>query len=143
MLLVEKENLLRFIPQRPPMVMVDALTSSDDASQTAWTEFKITPENIFCENGVFTEPGLIENIAQSCALRAGYSFHSKNEAVPLGFIGAVKNLIINELPAVDSTIKTEIQVVNEIFDVTLVNGKIYCNQTLIASCEMKIFLKKD
>ncbi len=141
--LVDKINILNFIPQRPPMVMVDALLSSDEATLTAHTSFFIEATNIFCEENFFKEPGLIENIAQSCALRAGYSFHSKNEKVPLGFIGAIKNLNIHFFPEANSEIQTEIKVVNEIFDVTLVTGKVFSQGKLAAECEMKIFLKKD
>ena len=141
--LVEKENLLQFIPQRHPMVMVDNLLSSDEITQTALTSFFIEEKNIFCEQGFLKEPGMIENIAQSCALRAGFTFHSKNEKVPLGFIGAIKNLQIHFFPKVNTTIQTEIKVMNEIFDVTLVNGKIFSEGKVAAECEMKIFLKKD
>lgn len=140
--LVEKENLLTYIPQRAPIVMVDNLISSDELTQTARSSFFIHPANIFCEDGFFKEPGMIENIAQSCALRAGYSFHSKNEKVPLGFIGAIKNLQVNFFPKINTTIETEIQVMNEIFDVTLVTGKIFSAGKIAAECEMKIFLKK-
>lgn len=141
--LVDKINILKFIPQRPPMVMVDALLSSDETTLTAHTSFFIEATNIFCVENFFKEPGLIENIAQSCALRAGYTFHSKNEKVPLGFIGAIKNLNIHFFPEANSEIQTEIKVVNEIFDVTLVTGKVFSQGKLAAECEMKIFLKKD
>ena len=141
--LVEKENLLQFIPQRHPMVMVDKLVSNEEVSQTAVTSFFVEEKNIFCENGFLKEPGMIENIAQSCALQAGFSFHSKNKKIPLGFIGAIKNLQIHFFPKVNSEIQTEIKVMNEIFDVTLVNGKIFSDGKVAAECEMKIFLKKD
>lgn len=141
--LVTKEYLLEFIPQRPPMVMVDNLISSEEATLTAHTSFFIETKNIFCEEGQFKEPGLVENIAQSCALRAGYFFHSKNEKVPLGFIGAIKNLQIYSYPKANTEILTEIKVVNEIFDVTLVTGKIFSEGKIVAECEMKIFLKKE
>jgi hypothetical protein len=28
-----------------------------------------------------------------------------------------------------------------VFEATLITGKVYCNDTLLAQCEMKIFLK--
>ncbi len=141
--LVEKENLLQFIPQRHPMIMVDTLITSDETTLTAQTGFFIDENNIFCKDGHFQEPGLIENIAQSCALRAGYTFQSKNEKVPLGIIGAIKNFQLHFLPSVNKQLQTEVQVVNEIFDITLVIGKVFCEGKLAAECEMKIFLKKD
>ncbi len=141
--LIDKENVLHYIPQRHPMVMVDKLIDCEITTQTATTGFYIPEDSIFEENGFFKEPGLIENIAQSCALQAGYTYRSKNEKVPLGFIGAIKNLKIYLFPKTGSELRTEIQIVNEIFDVTLVNGKIFSEGNLAAECEMKIFLKKD
>ena len=113
--LISKENLLKFIPQRPPMVMVDALLSSDEATLTAHTSFFIEASNIFCKANAFKEPGLIENIAQSCALRAGYTFHSKNEKVPLGFIGAIKDLNIHFFPEASTKKKNLFQLRKQSF----------------------------
>jgi 3-hydroxymyristoyl/3-hydroxydecanoyl-(acyl carrier protein) dehydratase len=141
--LVSKDSVSQYIPQRYPMVMVDNLTSSDENTLTAHTSFFVENSNIFCENGFFKEPGMIENIAQSCALRVGYAFHAKAEKVPLGFIGAVKNLQVHFYPKANSEIQTEIKVMNEIFDVTLVYGKVFSEGKIAAECEMKIFLKKD
>jgi hypothetical protein len=95
------------------------------------------------KNGIFQEPGIIENIAQSAALGVGYVCSTKNEKVPLGFIGAVKNLMIFELPKVGDEITTEIQVDYEVFEATLITGKVYCFGRLMAQCEMKIFLKPN
>jgi 3-hydroxymyristoyl/3-hydroxydecanoyl-(acyl carrier protein) dehydratase len=140
--LIDKENVLNYIPQRPPVVMVDKLISINESTQTALTGFFIREDSIFCENGFFKEPGLLENIAQSCALRAGYLFHSKNEPVPLGFIGAIKNLKIYFFPKIGTEIQTEIKLVNEIFDVALVHGKVISEGEMAAECEMKIVMKK-
>ena len=43
------ENILSFIPQRYPFVMVDPLLYADE--KTATTDFTVTAENIFCEDG--------------------------------------------------------------------------------------------
>jgi hypothetical protein len=37
-------------------------------------------------------------------------------------------------------LETEIIIENQIFDVTLITGKIICNDRLMARCEMKIFI---
>lgn len=124
--------------------MVDTLWSNND-EQTI-SGFTIQPENIFCENGFFTEPGIIENIAQTAALRAGYmasSLAGTSTTPAIGYIGAIKNLIIHQLPAAGDALKTEILIKQVIFDVTLIDAKTFCNKELIATCEMKIFLKKD
>ncbi len=67
--MMSDENVLSLIPQRPPFVMIDRLVSSD--ADIIKTSFKITGDNIFVTDGRFREPGLLENIAQTAAARAG------------------------------------------------------------------------
>jgi predicted hotdog family 3-hydroxylacyl-ACP dehydratase len=136
--IVAKENITTLIPQRPPFVMVDQLMHSDDTSSR--TNLVVTAGNIFVENGVFTEPGMLENIAQTAAARAGYSFLQHDIPVQVGYIGAVKNFEVFALPQVNETIETEVVIVNQIFDVTVVTGTIKCGGRLMAQCEMKIFI---
>ncbi|CAN5570855.1 hypothetical protein BH11BAC3_BH11BAC3_27370 [soil metagenome] len=134
-------DILTLVPQRVPFVMVGALTHYDELITR--TNFTILPDNIFVENGKFTEPGLVENIAQTAAARAGYIAHSANEPVMVGYIGAIKNLQIFNLPNINDELTTEVTVVNQIFDVTVVNGKIWCNDLMMAQCEMKIFIAQS
>ncbi len=144
--LLTKEVVEALLPQKQPIVMVDTLWYNDET--TIISGFTIHSANIFCENGYFTEPGIIENIAQTAALRVGYMVslkENKEEKVnpPIGYIGAIKNLIIHQLPKAGSELKTEVVIQQIIFDVTLITGKTTVNGETIAECEMKIFLKKD
>lgn len=134
------ENIEILIPQRPPFVMIDKLL---EVTQTATTTgFTIQADNIFVQDGIFKEPGLVENIAQTAAAKAGYVSKTENKPVLVGYIGAVNNLQIFSLPKTGDELITEITVENQIFDVTLISGKITCNQQLIAQCNMKIFISK-
>nr|HMG82851.1 hypothetical protein [Ferruginibacter sp.] len=132
------ESIITLIPQRPPFVMIDQLIYSDDKSSRS--SFVIKQENIFVSNGKFREAGLVENIAQTAAARAGHESRLKNEPVKVGYIGAVKNLEIFSLPNVNDTIETEVAIENQVFDVTIIVGKVKCNEKLLAQCEMKIFI---
>src|SRR4051812_15066149 len=67
-MLVTIENIISFIPQKPPFVMIDQLISSDETSTR--TGFQVRADNIFVEDGFLTEPALVENIAQTAAARA-------------------------------------------------------------------------
>lgn len=133
--------ILSLIPQRPPFVMVDNILISDETKTIS--VFKICKENIFIENGKLKEPGLVENIAQTAAAHAGYKAQKDNKAVQLGYIAAIKNLSIKSLPKINDEIITEISIENQIFNVSLVYGKITCNDQLIAQCEMKIFISNQ
>jgi 3-hydroxyacyl-[acyl-carrier-protein] dehydratase len=144
--ILQHASVSALIPQQPPIEMVDTLWLNDD--KTTISGFTIQADNIFCKEGFFTEPGIIENIAQTAALRAGYivSLLAKDGKLtgppPVGYIAAIKNLNIHQLPKVGAALKTEIIVKQVIFDVTLIAAKTICNGELIAECEMKIFLKK-
>src|SRR5665647_864721 len=122
-------NIASLIPQRPPFVMIDQLTWNDE--KITRTGFLVKEDNIFVENERFCEPGLLENIAQTAAARAGYVSGLENKPVQVGYIGAIKNLVIHSLPFVNDELVTEITVENQIFDVTLIKGRVSCNEVLL------------
>ncbi|EHQ30853.1 beta-hydroxyacyl-ACP dehydratase [Mucilaginibacter paludis] len=135
-----QKDIHTLIPQKMPFVMVDSLLSvSQDGAQT---NFRVTEENVLVENGHFTEAGLMENIAQTAAARAGYTALAENRPVEVGYIGAVKNLEIFNLPMIGDELITEIKIENQIFDVTVISGKVMCKDKVMAMCEMKIFINK-
>ena len=131
------ENILPFIPQREPFVMIDTLLGADE--ETASTQFTITDTNIFCEQGSFSEAGLLENIAQTVAAGNCYHSQTENKEVPVGYIVAVKNFEVYSLPKANDVLRTDTVVTNRIFNMITIEGKIVCNGTLIAQCEMKIW----
>jgi predicted hotdog family 3-hydroxylacyl-ACP dehydratase len=133
-------HITTLIPQRAPFVMLDKLLHSDET--TTQSTFLIRPDNIFVEEGVLKEPGLVENIAQTVAASAGYQATLENRPVAIGYIGSVKNLEVFFLPKTGEQIVTAITVENQIFNVTMVTGKITCNDKLAAQCQMKIFINQ-
>ena len=91
--ILNTEQVVSLIPQKAPFVMIDELISSDETSSTSG--LTITEDNIFSQDGEFIEPGLLENIAQTGAIRAGYMFSKLKEEddslePPVGYIGAIK-----------------------------------------------------
>ena len=135
------DDILSFIPQRHPFVMVDNLLFVDNNNAT--TNFVIRDDNIFYEAGKFSEAGLLENIAQTAAAGAGCRAKAANKPVSLGYIGLVKNFEVYRLPEVNDTLLTEVSITNTIFNITNVEGKITCNESLIAQCEMRVFIEQD
>lgn len=128
------------IPQKPPMVMVDRLLEPD--GPVTRTSFRIAPDNLFCSDGFFSEPGLIENMAQTAAAGTGARPGHAGEEPPTGFIGGIRDLVILELPPAGSEIITQVTVLHEVFDATVVRGEVFLGDRMIASCEMNIFLIK-
>jgi predicted hotdog family 3-hydroxylacyl-ACP dehydratase len=129
-------NVLDLIPQRPPLQMIDKLLYADERS--AKGSLRIAADNLFCENGFFRESGIIEFIAQTAAAFTGYRNKLNSNLVKEGYIGAIKNLEIHQLPPVHAEIQAEIQVENEIIGFTIVTGKVYLEDRCIATCEMRI-----
>jgi predicted hotdog family 3-hydroxylacyl-ACP dehydratase len=137
-MIISKDHIQSLIPQRPPFVMIDELIYTDE--NVTRTKLQVTADNIFVENGLFREAGLLENIAQTAAARSGYNSSKTGEAVKVGYIGAVKNFEVFDLPKTSDILETEISISNQVFDVAVINGSIKCNNRVLAQCEMKIFI---
>ena len=135
------EAIYELIPQRPPMVMVDTLIDSDE--KTTLTAFTIKNDNLFVRGGIFRESGIIENMAQSGAVRAGYTSIKEKRSIPIGFIGGLKNLSIKKLPKVNDILFTEVNTVYELSDFILIYSRVENKGEIIADCEMKVFLQRD
>jgi 3-hydroxyacyl-[acyl-carrier-protein] dehydratase len=139
MMLATRDDIVKFIPQRHPIVMVHELEEADD--NHAVTNFTIEPDNIFVSNQYFKEPGLVENIAQTAATHVGYQCSLKNIPIPIGYIAAVKDLKIYSLPRENTRISTSVTVTNKVLDVTVVEGRVHQDGNLLCSCEIRIFAK--
>lgn len=133
-------NIESIIPQRPPFVMISELVYCDD--EDTRSKFFVEADNIFLKEEKLMEPALVENIAQTAAARAGWLALNENRPVAIGYIGAIQQLEIFDLPAKGDTLDTEIRVMNQVFNVTLISGKLSCKGRLLATCEMKIFISK-
>lgn len=145
MVLADKNTVHQIIPQDNPMIMVDVLEAQDE--QNTITSFIIENDNLFVEGGFFSEEGMIENMAQSAALRTGWkgmegSNRHEGFVPPIGVIGAVKDFRIYRRPAAGTKIRTVLSVTAEIFNATMVSGKIWQGDELLAEGELKIFLQE-
>jgi predicted hotdog family 3-hydroxylacyl-ACP dehydratase len=136
----EKDFVEQLIPQKFPFAMVDKLYSYAEDSLTSG--FTVQTDNIFFENGHFTEPGLVEHMAQSVALHTGYQFYLKNEPAPTGYIGSIKEIDIKGLPKLGEEIKTTVTILQEFAGITLVDIVTSLNDETIASGQMKTILAK-
>ncbi len=133
-------DIHELLPQQEPFVMVGQLVHFD-MTRTV-TETTIGSENMFVENGQMTASGLIENIAQTCAARIGFvNKYILKKGIQIGFIGAIRNLEVKSLPSVGDTIRTTVDVVEEVFGMILANASIECNGETMVTTEMKIAIK--
>ena len=135
-------DIHELLPQQEPFVMISSLVRFD--MQTTVTETVVSADNLFVEDGVFTAPGIVENIAQTCAARIGYvNKYILKKGIQLGFIGAIRDLKVKQLPKVGDTITTTISVIDSVFGMTLVDAVVLNNGAEVASAQMKIAVKES
>jgi predicted hotdog family 3-hydroxylacyl-ACP dehydratase len=133
--IIDKDFVEQLIPQKFPFVMIDKLLSFTETEITAGLTVPV--ENIFVENAVFQESGLIEHMAQSVALHTGYQFYLKKEPAPTGYIGSIKSIEIVRLPILGEAIETTVNIIQEFMGVTLVEISSKINNKEIARGQMK------
>lgn len=135
MLPVAAEDIINLIPQRFPMVMIARLLSHSEAAATV--DFEIKAENLFVEDGVLQESGLLEHMAQAVAAHTGYGFYIRKQKAPTGYIGSIQKAEIVALPLIGDILTTEVHIIQEFMGVTLVNISSKVNDKTIATAQMK------
>ncbi len=137
-MIADKEKVRDLIPQKFPFVMVDNLLNYSE--EFVLSNLTVTKDNIFYDNSNFNESGIIENMAQTVALHTGYQFFLKKMPAPTGYIGSIKNVVINRLPELKETLETSVKIIQEFMGVTLVEIEVKINNELIAHGQMKTVL---
>lgn len=142
------ETLLRSIdihtvlPQQEPFVMVGTLTHFEPRTST--TETVVKPDNLFVEDGFLSPSGIMENIAQTCASRIGfYNRYILEKDVQIGYIGAIRDYVIQGKAPVGSVITTTVDVLEEIFGMTLARARVECNRQVIATAQIKLAVNDE
>lgn len=138
-MIAEGPALAKLLPQQAPFVMIGQLLTAD--AQRTVSRFRVDASSVLFSDGVFSEAGLIENVAQTAAAGVGYYYQQQQQPAPIGYIAAIKNLKITRLPAAGIELTTEVEVKNQVLDFTIVQGSVRIGEELIAECEMRIFLK--
>ena len=136
-----KYDILELLPQRRPFVMIDSLLYCDLA--VTRTSLEVREDNIFNDAGHLSTAGICENIAQTCAARLGYLSLSSGQPVRLGFIGAISNMQVSRTPRTGEVLVTEINVLQEVFNITLVHAVVRSGDEIIAETDLKIALADD
>lgn len=138
--ILDKLAVGQLLPQKAPFVMADKLFSFQENEITAG--LTVTADNIFTKNGFFTEPGIIEHMAQCVALYTGYKYLLNGRPAPTGYIGAIKDAEILQLPVTGDELFTNVTVLQEFMDLTLVAITTRSNGIVIATSQMKTVLAK-
>lgn len=136
-------DILKYIPQRPPMLMVDEMTEAD--ATTAVTTFQVRADNPFVEDdGTLAECAVIENLAQSASALAGKrALDAGATKAPTGYIGEVKKFSCQKRPRVGQTLTTTVKWGLQLGDITIVNVFSQADGEPIATTQMKVYMSKD
>lgn len=131
-----------FLPQRYPVLMVDGLTDMDDCS--AETIYRVKPDVFFFEGQALSEVALIEHIAQSASVFAGYRAVMKGcSHPPVGYIGEIKNFHCYRCPVAGELLRTKVMFELEYGTIAVVQGVTYVNDEKVAETELKIVLNTN
>jgi predicted hotdog family 3-hydroxylacyl-ACP dehydratase len=133
-----QQDVVNFIPQRSPMVMLSRVISCNE--KEVKTELDIRADNIFTEEGRFSESGMLENIAQTAASSVGIYAKLNNQKVPIGFIGAISKVNLMKNPKVGQVLKTKVETLQQVMNITLISGKCFVEGECCIECQMKIVI---
>ena len=139
--LITGEEILEYIPQRPPVVMVDTFYGIDERG-CARSGLTVTADNLLVADGVLDECGIVEHIAQSGAPRAGFMNPPMGPTGALGVNRAGNDQKVHFLPPVGSRLVTQNMVEQTVMNVTLLSARTECDGKPVAECRMKIYLEE-
>jgi predicted hotdog family 3-hydroxylacyl-ACP dehydratase len=132
-------NVRELLPQQGKFVMIDWLRHIDETSVVS--SMTVDKDNIFVDDDIFSESGIIENIAQTAAARMGYiGKYIDKKGVRIGVIGEIKNLVIERCPHIGEELTTSVEITAEIFSTLMIQAKVNIDNELIAHGSMKIAL---
>ena len=140
-------DITKFLPHRPPMLLVSTMPQINETSVV--TNFHITRDCIFVQNDYLTEPGLIENAAQTCSAIVGQSyFHiddlegTSNSVI--GYLSAIKKVVIHKLPKVGETLVTKAELISrydtEGLSICTISCSSFRNDDLIVDCTLNCLI---
>jgi predicted hotdog family 3-hydroxylacyl-ACP dehydratase len=145
----ETIDIKHYLPHRKPMLMVDMITAMDGKRSYF---FEIKPDNIFLNEGIFVESGLIENAAQTCSAIVAKDYYvdqdnqDKQSVSVIGFISALKTLKIHALPKIGSTIYTNATLaskfITETYTLCTMNCTTTCDDQTLLEGEINLFIQQ-
>lgn len=133
------EQIKELIPQRSPILMVDTLYKA--TADEAVAGLTIKEGNLFCKDGKFTEPGLIEHIAQSASAFAGYAARLEGKPAPIGYIGEIKKFHLVQMPSEGSELITYLKITGVVGNVSLLQAETKTGNDTVCTTSMKIAIE--
>lgn len=125
--------------QQEPFVIVERLTGFDDRHTS--TETIVRPSSFFVKHGVLTPCGVMENIAQTCAVRIGYiNKYILHRDIQIGVVGALQGMEIGFLPHEGDVLTTRVEVQADMQDMVLLKAVAECAGRVVTSAKVVMAL---
>lgn len=131
-------SILDIIPQRPPFVFVDEVVTVNGLS--AILSYRVSLSCPLLSDGYLSIAGVLEHVAQSCAARIGYLQNQTNQPIRIGYIGGVKSIEVLRNPKVGELLTTEVNLIEEVFDISLLSCTTRVEDEVIAQTTIKLAL---
>ena len=132
-------DISEILPQRRPFVMVSGLQTFSMEETVTW--FKVGGINTFMDGDLLEAEGLLENVAQSCALRIGFiNKYILNKPVSIGYVCAVKSFNVLRPVHSGEVLVTKICVTSEFGSVLTADASVRSGCDEVANGSMTIAL---
>ncbi len=131
-------SILDIIPQRPPFVFVDEVVTINGIS--AVLSYRVATDCPLLSDGYLSIAGVLEHVAQSCAARIGNLQSQTNQPIRIGYIGGVKSIEVLRNPKVGELLTTEVNLIEEVFDISLLSCTTRVEDEVIAQTTIKLAL---
>lgn len=134
-------DIQELVPQRAPVLMVDALLhATDDAAETC---LAVRPDNYFLdEDGLLAETGVLEHMAQSASALMGWRERCAGASTPpVGFIGEVKKFRCCRRPSVGENLHTSVTLRAEFDGIWVVGVTTQAGDRLVADTQLKVSVR--
>lgn len=143
MINVRDIDIRTLLPQQDPVIMVDGLLDANLKSAT--THYRVRPDNIFVTAGRLNPCAYVEIIAQTCAAQLGYvdKYLLGHDFVRIGYIGGVKDLLVERVAEVGETLTTRIEILGDVMDMRLASAEIFVGKQRMAVAEIKIAVSQE
>lgn len=134
------DEVLAYIPQRPPFVFVSALESYSQNEGTC--SYIVTDSSPLVNNGAISIGGIIEHMAQSCALYMGYRNGIARANAPLmqGVIGALSCMEFFSCVSVGETLRSDVVIIGEYGSMVMAEVTSSSAGRLVAKGTLKVSL---
>lgn len=135
---IDIHQLLR---QQEPFVLIDRLTAINEAETV--TETTVRESLPFFASGKWQAEGMIENVAQTCAVRLGYiNTYILHREVEVGYIGQLSKMRIHALPAAGDVVRTTVTEIESVWAITLAHAVVKSGSETLLEGDIKIALKR-